>query len=277
MHMLQCSLLHDGLDWESIMAKQLQHEIDIQITRILMKMSGDGSFDEESVRSLYTHVRQHAAKNGYTRDIADFFAHTERDRGKIHDQLRPKVKAFREWERLQFRPDKQPKANTIPHTVIMNDLNSELKSLGLEPLAGRPCDAVALVLMSALQGSSIEFDNGETVKLHLFSLADQGVNLYGSMLFSAPAPTGEPGVAFPIIAMPNMFGIPPFKMQPHDPGRSVLRVSFEGGQVRPVQELVTIRGEFVPGGVIDGGRRTVALGIPMVQPLAIRPPEKPGS
>ncbi|MHB8408958.1 MAG: hypothetical protein ACYDHY_12845 [Acidiferrobacterales bacterium] len=157
----------------------------------------------------------------------------------------------------------------------MNDLNSELKSLSLEPLAGPPYDAVALVLMSALQGSSIEFDNGETLKLHLFSFADQGVKLYGSMLFSAPAPTGEPGIAFPVIGMPNLFGIPPFKMQPHDPGRSVLRVSFEGRQARPVQELVAIRGEFVPGGVVHGGHRTVAPGIPMVQPLAVRPPEEP--
>ncbi|MHB8408957.1 MAG: hypothetical protein ACYDHY_12840 [Acidiferrobacterales bacterium] len=84
------------------MAKQLTPETDIQITRILMKISSDGSFDEESVRSLYTHVRQHAAKNGYTRDIADFFAHPVRTKGKIRDQLRPAVKAFREWEQLQL-------------------------------------------------------------------------------------------------------------------------------------------------------------------------------
>lgn len=259
------------------MANRPAHEIDIQITRILMKISS-GSLDEEIIRSLYTHIRQHAAENGYTRDIADFFAHPVKTKGKIRKHLRPTVKAFRDWERLQFRPDKQPKADVIPHTAIMNDLNSELKSLGLELLAGPPYDAVALVLMSALQGSCIKFDSGETLNLHLFSFPDQNaVNLYGSMLFSSPAPAGEPGVAFPVIGMPNLFQIPAFKMQPHDPGRSVLRVSFEGGQIRYVQEFVAIRGEFVPGGVIQGGHRTVAPGIPMVQPLAVRPPEKPAS
>lgn len=257
------------------MIRQLQPETDIPITRILMKIS-EGSFDEETIRSLYTHVRQHSVKDGYTRDIADFFAHPAKTKGKLWNQLRPTVKAFREWERLHLRPDGQPKANAIPHTVIMCDLNSELKSLGLEPLEGLLCDAVALVLMSALQWCSINFDNGETLKLHLFSFPDQNaVNLYGSLLFSAPAPTGEAGVAFPVIAMPNMFGIPSFKMQPHDPGRSVLRVSFESCHVKFVQELSAIRGEFVPGGVIYGGQRTVAQGIPVRQPLAVRAPEKP--
>lgn len=257
------------------MANQLPHEIDIQITRILMRIS-EGTFDEETIRSLYTHVRQYSAKTGYTRDIADFFAHPARDQGKICKQLRSTVKAFRDWQRLGLKPERQPKVAAIPHTAIMADLNSELNALDLEQFAGRQLDAVALVLLTALQGCSIEFDNGETVNLHLFAFPNQdAVNLYGSMLFSAPAANGQPGVAFPIIAMPNTFRIPEFKMQPHDEGRSVLRVWFEGTQIRLGQELRAFRTDFVPGTTYHGGHRTVAIGIPMMQPLVVRQPQKP--
>ncbi|HEV2268511.1 MAG TPA: hypothetical protein VGR92_03560 [Steroidobacteraceae bacterium] len=260
------------------MANTLPHEIDIQVTDILMKMSGL-SFGEDEVRSLYTHVRQHAPRDSYTLDVGDFFAHPVKTKGKIREKFRPTVRAIRECERLvasgQSTAGREPKIEAIPYWVIMQDLNAVLKKLNQLPLEGAAFHAAGLVLMSALQGGSISFPDDEKVTLHLASFPGNSVELFAHRPVSVPVPSGVVGVMFPIIGAPDIFNIPEFLLRPDDPGRSVLRVSFEGGKAKYRQEHPAIRGEFVPGGVVHGGHRTVALNIPMSQPLAIRPPEKP--
>lgn len=268
------------------MTIKLRHEIHIKITNILMRICS-GSFDEEAVRSLYGHLRQPAAKYGYTRDIADFFAHPEKTKGRIWDQLRQTVQALRECERLascgQSTTGKEPKITAIPYTVIMDDLNAELTKLDLLQLQPPAYHAVALVLMSALQGSAVSLDDGEILTLHLASLADQSVELIGYRPVSVPVPSGVSGVMFPIIGMPNVFKIPLFLMGPDDPGRSVLEIAFDGGKVRSVQGCLPIRTRFpqktgtiiVPEErTVLPGPRTVMPGISMVQPIAVDPPKK---
>lgn len=257
------------------MANQLSHTIDIQVMGLLTKIGG-GAVDEDAVRSLYGHVRQYAAKDGFTRDIADFFAHPLKNRERIRKHVRRSVRDLRAWEsvvrRGEVSEDKRPKISGIAHTTIMADLNSELKALDQLPLEGQHYHRVALVLMSALGGTSIAMDSGEPVTLHFFCFPDRGVKVVGWLPFAGgPVPTGEPGCMFEIVSMPNVFGLLPFHMRPDDPGRSIMRVTFECGNVIQVQEMLAQRFEFQAGAAVQGGARTVMPGIPMIQPLAVKP------
>jgi hypothetical protein len=229
-------------------------------------------------------MRQSAAKNGYTRDVADFFAHPEKTRGKIRAHARKAVDALRECERIAAsgRPipaEKEPKIEAIPYWAIIKDLNEEPEKLDQLPLQRPVFDAVGLVLMSAMQGSVITYADGETLTLHLASFTDPSrpcVELFGYRPLSVPVPSGVAGIVFPIIGMPNFFNVPEFLLRPDDPGSAMLRVRFEAGNLNVTQECPPIRGQPKQGGnTVNAGGRTVMPGILMVQPLAIKPAEKP--
>ena len=69
-----------------------------------------GTFDENTVRSLYIHLREpaRARPSSLTREIGDFFAHPERDRGLVKNHIEPVVdqvvekESGRPWK-LEFR------------------------------------------------------------------------------------------------------------------------------------------------------------------------------
>lgn len=63
------------------------------LTKCLNQIA-DGTFDEETIRSLLILSREHLPNDGLLRELAHFIAHTKRDRGIFHKKLNNRYAKF---------------------------------------------------------------------------------------------------------------------------------------------------------------------------------------
>jgi hypothetical protein len=186
-----------------------------------------GTFDENTVRSLYTHLREPARvrPNSLTVDIGDFFAHPERNRGLVKNHIDPVVDQIVEMENgrpwnLEFR--------TISHVDILADLDNELREMKLIPLG--PREEIALALFASFQGTSVKLSKrGLTVRLGFYVLPERdSIQVCGNV---RPNGEGARVCAFPIFSMPNVFKIPRVSPNLFEEGWTLVRVPFVKGQL----------------------------------------------
>ena len=192
-----------------------------------------GNFDANDVRSVYGLLREKASADGYTKDIAHFFAHPDRDKGKMHQKLRSLV------EKLTSQKSQKIKIASVKYDFIIADLNVELLKHDIPEIRKDMHDALALVLLSALQESRLLFPNNIVLSTHLYVFGAEEIALCGFL----PNSITSRGVCFPIISMPNVFNIGEFMPPPDEDNWPILAVKIENGkpEVWQAGEPITVR------------------------------------
>jgi len=108
-----------------------------------------GEFDEDTVRTLFAALREHAPKNSVVREFGDFIAHRDKDRGPIHEYVAKTVEAM---ER-QVRTNAGSFTIAPVHTVaaLGASLSHALAAFGRAPLSDARVNEVAVCLISLSQ------------------------------------------------------------------------------------------------------------------------------
>lgn len=187
------------------------------------------NFNENDLRSLYLLLREKSDPNSYTKEIANFFAHPDRDRGLIHKSIELIVNGIN--SALNKRPYNFTVA-PISHIEIMRDLNREIWKHGIPGIHEERFDSVALVILVALQASSIDLSKSSKVSIHLFVFEDNEIALCA---FKPSIPGSEKGVMFPIITMPNSLGLNQFMLDPGQKGNTMLNAAYIDGELKVTQ------------------------------------------
>ncbi|MGE0031674.1 MAG: hypothetical protein AB7T20_11190 [Steroidobacteraceae bacterium] len=191
-----------------------------QISDCLQRI-GRLDFDAPTIRSLYTLLRQQAPPKSITRDIADFFAHPERDKGPIHGSAR---KLVTDLTTAYVTKTTSFTVSPIPHSQIITDLNSVIDAVGLVPIAETLSAHVSLILLTSLQGSTLKIGS-QRMPVALYVLDASEI----ALAFSAQL--NDMTFVFPLITMPNPFGMPQFMPDTRHAGWSHLGISFKGGKL----------------------------------------------
>ncbi len=182
-----------------------------------------GDIDPQSVRSLYMLVRPYTA-SALNREMGDFFAHPERNRGVFASIVKPIA------EQIELAEQGKPHAFTIaPKTGsdLVRELNIDLQGHGSWPIADHLHAAFALVVFGSLQRSTIEISAGRVASLHLHVLGQKEIHLN---VYLPWANSGN-GVLFPLCEMPNVFGLSQFLPNPSEPGWPMLSIRFVKGKL----------------------------------------------
>jgi hypothetical protein len=215
---------------------------------------GSGTFDENTARSLYAHLREGARDrpDALTVEIGDFFAHPERNRGLIQRHVEPIVSGI--TASLSGHPASFTVA-PITHSEILRALNQELKRHRVPPL-GENLD-LSLALFAAFQGTSVKAQKKTEVKLD-FNAYDDVIVVSGTF----QPPSGMAAASFPVLSMPNYLNLPKILTNPFEKGWPLIRVRFENGRPDIFQSS-----ELIEPGMLD--KQYAHAGIPyktMVHP-----------
>ena len=155
-----------------------------------------GEFDEDTIRSTFIHIREHAISGSLTREIGDFFAHPERDRGLAHSRIAPIVDAF---DRFSRGESVSITIKAISHRAILDDLNTNLAKLGVMTVEEERYLDSALTLFLAMQGMRVALNPSRIVPLSFAVLGNEIAVL-------CHARGGNNDVVFPVFSMPNFAG-----------------------------------------------------------------------
>lgn len=186
-----------------------------------------GSVNDSNVRALYGLLREHAHSKSLTREIGDFFAHPNRDRGIIKDRISGSVrKLIRNGvSGFKMKP-------AITHNAILSDLNKSLAPFGLS-IPDSIGDAFCLVMFTPLSGSTISFKNGIRISLGIKLQANSMI----SQLAVVKKPIWEHCVALPVFTLPDVFGLPDYEsLAPGTENAAALVVEFSNGILEVWQE-----------------------------------------
>ena len=164
-----------------------------ELARLTRELNG-GSIDENAIRSLFILLREHTAGGSLTREIGDFIAHAERNRGIAHSLIEPTFNQILS----HFRGEApKPKFEAIKFEVIIEDLNKHLDSLGIEEIREHASLDAALTPFLSLQGSRVAISKEIVLPL---SVAVRERHI--SIVCHCGAVEGRT-VVFPVFEMPN--------------------------------------------------------------------------
>src|ERR1700733_7095223 len=107
----------------------LSRKLQSKAADCLRKIS-DKSFDQETLESLLIAIREASPKSSSTREMADFVAHADRDRGLVFEHLATfKIAGIqtKEGRRVCIYP-----SNSIDGYILIDDLASTVRALGLD-------------------------------------------------------------------------------------------------------------------------------------------------
>jgi hypothetical protein len=165
----------------------------IQVEACLMQLLSTHA-GEDTVRSIYTHLRQMAEPNSITRDLADFFAHPERNRGAIRARIESMVSRIKTFDRGEVR---ELFEKPLTHLQIMQDLNRQIERLNLMPIRKEVLPEVSLLLFLSMQGTSVRLEDKTEV---LLSIAIREPEIAVAFFIERPS---QLGLIVPVFSMPN--------------------------------------------------------------------------
>lgn len=202
----------------------------IRVTNVCMELFS-GNINDVNVRSIYQLLREKAPAGCITKEIGDFFAHPEKDRGFLKKHV---TKVANEFFNNKDISTKIPAV--LSYEIIIEDINHNLKNYQLE-IHGQIAKAFCLVVFNALIGSYIKFDVGN-VHLGFKSELNGSINLIGVMKNSGDTQY----TAFPIFRFNNVFNFPDYEsMDPNDNLNAVLIIEFIKGKISYFQETPSRR------------------------------------
>lgn len=158
----------------------------------------DRTFHERDVLALLILLREHAAKASPVRELSDFVAHREKDRGSLKAYVHHVV-AY--GEALVKRTPAQLKIDVV-HSgdAFCQSLNLVLQEFGLSPLARDATDDILTCVMSLLQDVRLFHDKTEIGRLGLGRFKKE-LWLWGAVVM----PPKNVQVVFPALIVPNKY------------------------------------------------------------------------
>lgn len=148
-------------------------------------------FDELDVLAMLILLRPHSQPGSKLREAADFVAHRQRTRGKIHTYLnRARDQILKARSRESYRLVIREQLFTEP--ALIDSINKALGVHGLNPVSKEVGSAFMLCVISLLQGVNLYMQGQSIASLRFAThFADQvGVCLIGEI----PIPlVGKPG------------------------------------------------------------------------------------
>lgn len=199
--------------------------MDAKQTDLLTQLHGRfeaGNFSELDVHSLLALLRDDSPGGGPVRELGDFIAHRERDRGKVHRYL-TEMKTI--LDRLGTQNDVLRVGVVFTDEAIAKAIDTELARHGLATLSSVRHRQVQLAILSTLQGVALVDNNGSQFGVLELSITRDLIQLLGVVTLTKP-----PGVraCFPTLTVPNDC----FPMQaPHAQVKptTLLKVVIRGG------------------------------------------------
>ena len=175
---------------------KINNSLKIQLSQEVMEIN-KGNINTKAVKSLLLLIREEFKYGSWIREFGDFVAHSERNRGKLKDDLtRPILKFLN--EKSESVRVKYPKICD----VWLNELNRFLKSYKLK-IKDELRDAFSIVLFCSLQGCSIIIKCGNRVHLGVHTEADGSISLIAFF----PGDNGE-AIAIRVFSCDNIINAP---------------------------------------------------------------------
>lgn len=156
-----------------------------------------GNFGEIDVHSLLALLRDDSPASGPVRELGDFIAHRERDRGKVHRYL-TEMKTI--LDRLGTQEDVLRVGVVFTDEVIAKAIDTELARHGLAALSAVRHRQIQLAILSTLQQVALVDSRGSQFGVLELSITRDLIQLLGVVTLAKP-----PGVrvAFPALTIPN--------------------------------------------------------------------------
>ena len=155
-------------------------------------------FHERDILGLLILLREHAADPSPVRELGDFVAHREKDRGALKKYVQH-VAAY--LEAAAKKKPAQMKIESVHSRAAFRDsLNAVFARFGLPPLAADLTDDVLTCVMSLLQDVRLFHNRKEIGRL--------GLGRFNSELWLCAAvvePTKGVQVVFPALTVPNRY------------------------------------------------------------------------
>ena len=182
-----------------------------KLKRVYNKFSNN-TFDGSDVCYFFIVIREYSRKSSL-REIADFFAHRERDRGKTFEYMNEHIDIFYQIVYGQVRDNLKPPPssritsidlNGIYDTdIIRNDINNIFVSNGMNRLADHIINDIMLYVFIELIGCNI-IDNGKNIigTLGLGFVGDD-IHLDGNMVFKKN--NKELTISIPVYIIQNRY------------------------------------------------------------------------
>jgi hypothetical protein len=154
-------------------------------------------FYEPDVAALLILLRRHAEKYSPVKELSDFIAHREKDRGTLKTYMNDLVRYFRkETQRVSTDPIHSA-------TDFKYSLNATLIAFNLSPLDSNLTNDVLTCIMSLLQDVRLMHDGIEISRLRLVRFRKNELWLAGSI---PPLKTGiVHAVMAPVLIVPNTY------------------------------------------------------------------------
>ncbi len=197
-------------------AKTIVSQIALHIAR--------GSFSEQEIHTLFVLLRDSATPASPVRELADFIAHRERDRGVVHAYIvaNGRAQATKRYKELVDRVVFSP-------IDIVNSLNACLRRESIDPLPGAVAADITFCVMSLLQGV------GFTVKDTHYTVGQLTLGVKGGEAILFASTKARFTVGFSVLRVPNRYFRP----------RGVIVGPTSGIVAMPLPKLLQVR--FVLG------------------------------
>ena len=134
-----------------------------EMIKKIYNMLKDNVFLETDILNFLILIREHLAKTSTLREICDFIAHRERDRGNTFNYLK-KIKKYVDENSVL---PKNLSASLYKEYEIKRELNDFLITRGFDPLNDKTLREIILCIISLLQETKLVNDNVDFGKLYI--------------------------------------------------------------------------------------------------------------
>jgi len=162
----------------------------------LHKLITNHSFHERDILALLILLRDHAADRSAVRELGDFVAHREKDRGALKKYVHH-VTAFVDAA-IKNRPAQMKIEPVYSSAAFRDSLNTSFDRFGLPPVSPDITDDVLICIMSLLQDVRI-VHKGKEIGHLLLARCSTELWLFAGVV----EPTKNVRILFPALTVPN--------------------------------------------------------------------------
>lgn len=162
----------------------------------LVSLVQNGQYSELDIHSLLVLLREHSRRDTALHEFANFVAHRQKDRGKIHQYL---VSTKDMLDNLGKKPGVIEIAPVYTAQELLESINEVLTSLNLQTLPPSCSDELLTCVMCLLQSIRLVHHGAEVGKLLL------GATQSELQLLCLTNVQNKADVVFPALIVPNRY------------------------------------------------------------------------
>ena len=198
----------------------------------------DRSFEENDVHSLLILLREHSKRNTPVREVADFIAHREKDRGLIHKYI---LKSRTEFNKAYKNQSYQLTVKEVfSEEELLDSINKTLNKLGFDEFPTSLSPILMLCVISLMTRIKIIIKNTAPAELEI-AFEDDQISLYCNL--PIPHKSGKGDIFFKFVVLSAKCAHDIFKNndknKPLSSSKFIIRVTVFNSQVSIKLEKVT--------------------------------------